>query len=94
MAPSKLDRIMVLRAVPLSLAYVPGRAIDMGPALDFTAHRIRDTFSPIVQFAVLLAVVLWWKKPDRDELFPLRAKPEAASPPPLVASGSGRTAAR
>ena len=94
MAPSKLDRIMVLRAVPLSLAYVPGRAIDMGPALDFTAHRVRDTFSPIVQFAVLLAVVLWWKKPDRDELFPLRAKPEAASPPPLVASGSGRTAAR
>jgi len=94
MAPSKLDRIMVLRAVPLSLAYVPGRAIDMGPALDFTAHRIRDTFSPIVQFAVLLAVVLWWKKPDRDELFPLRAKPETASPPPLIASGSGRTAAR
>jgi alpha-1,6-mannosyltransferase len=94
MAPSKLDRIMVLRAVPLSLAYVPGRAIDMGPALDFTAHRIRDTFSPIVQFAVLLAVVLWWKKPDRDELFPLRGKPEAESPPPLVASGSGRTAAR
>ncbi|HZA30340.1 MAG TPA: polyprenol phosphomannose-dependent alpha 1,6 mannosyltransferase MptB [Propionibacteriaceae bacterium] len=94
MAPSKLDRIMVLRAVPLSLAYVPGRAIDMGPALDFTAHRIRDTFSPIVQFAVLLAVVLWWKKPDRDELFPLRGKPETESPPPLVATGSGRTAAR
>jgi hypothetical protein len=38
--------------------------------------------------------VLWWKKPDRDELFPLRAQPEAESPPPLVASGSGRTAAR
>jgi alpha-1,6-mannosyltransferase len=94
MAPSKLDRIMVLRAAPLSLAYVPGRAIDMGPALDFTAHRIRDTFSPTVQLAVLLAVVLWWKKPDRGELFPLRAKTEAATPPPLLATGSGRTAAR
>jgi alpha-1,6-mannosyltransferase len=95
MAPSKLDRIMLLRAAPLSLAYVPGRAIEMGPALDFTAHRIRDTLSPIVQFAVLLAVVLWWKKPDREELFPLRAKPEVATPaPPLLATGSGRNAAR
>jgi alpha-1,6-mannosyltransferase len=94
MAPSKLDRIMLLRAAPLSLAYVPGRAVEMGPALDFTAHRIRDTFSPIVQFAVLLAVVLWWKKPDREELFPLRAKPEAATPPPLLATGSGRSAAK
>jgi alpha-1,6-mannosyltransferase len=95
MAPSKLDRIMLLRAAPLSLAYVPGRAVEMGPALDFTAHRIRDTFSPIVQFAVLLAVVLWWKKPDREELFPLRAKPEAATPPPpLLATGSGRNAAK
>jgi len=94
MAPSKLDRIMLLRAAPLSLAYVPGRAVEMGPVLDVTAHRIRDTFSPIVQFAVLLAVVLWWKKPDRDELFPLRAKPEAAAPPPLLATGSGRNAAQ
>ena len=95
MAPSKLDRIMLLRAAPLSLAYVPGRAVEMGPALDFTAHRIRDTFSPILQFAVLLAVVLWWKKPDREELFPLRAKPEAATPPPpLLATGSGRSAAK
>jgi hypothetical protein len=94
MAPSKLDRIMVLRAAPLSLAYVPGRAIEMGPALDFTAHRIRDTLSPVIQFAVLLAVVLWWKKPDREELFPLRNKPEPTTPPPLLATGRGRAAAR
>jgi alpha-1,6-mannosyltransferase len=94
MAPSKLDRIMLLRAAPLSLAYVPGRAVEMGPVLDVTAHRIRDTFSPIVQLAVLLAVVLWWKKPDREELFPLRAKPEATTPPPLLVTGSGRNAAQ
>ena len=73
LAASKLDRIMLLRIAPLSLAYVPGRAIEYGPALDFTATRIRDTFSPIVQIAVLVAVVLWWKKPDRPELFPFRA---------------------
>ena len=80
LAPNKLDRIMVLRAAPLSLAYVPGRApdeIDIGPALDFTANRIRDTGSPAIQIAVLLAVILWWRRPDRPELFPLRARPKA-----------------
>ena len=72
LAASKLDRIMLMRIAPLSLAYVPGRAIDVGPVLDFTATRMRDTISPIVQFAVLLAVVLWWRQPDRQELFPFR----------------------
>ena len=41
LATCKLDRLMVLRAAVLSLAYVPGRAIEYGPALDFTAARIR-----------------------------------------------------
>ncbi len=73
LAASKLDRIMLLRIAPLSLAYVPGRALDqIGPALEFTATRMRDTISPIVQFGVLLAVVLWWRQPDRHELFPFR----------------------
>ncbi len=74
LAPSKLDQIMLLRVAPLSLAYVPGRALEVGHALDTTAIRIRDTFSPAVQLAVLLAVVLWWKRPDRPELFPLRRR--------------------
>ena len=30
LAASKLDKIMVIRGAALSLAYVPGRAIDMG----------------------------------------------------------------
>ena len=64
-----------MRIAPLSLAYVPGRAIDYGAALDFTATRIRDTVSPIIQILVLLAIVLWWKKPDRPELWPIRKEP-------------------
>ena len=93
MVPNKLDRIMLLRAAPLSIAYVPGRAIEMGAALDFTAMRIRDTISPIIQLGVLLAVILWWKKPDRDELFPIRAKPAEQKAQPLIVAGRGRTAA-
>ena len=31
-----------------------------------------DTVSPIVQIGVLVAIVMWWRKPDREELFPFR----------------------
>ncbi|HET9873548.1 MAG TPA: polyprenol phosphomannose-dependent alpha 1,6 mannosyltransferase MptB [Propionibacteriaceae bacterium] len=84
LAASKLDKIMLLRIAPLSLAYVPGRAIDVGPALDFTASRMRDTVSPMIQFAVLLAIVLWWRRPERTELFGFGARRddfEAAAQP-------------
>jgi alpha-1,6-mannosyltransferase len=88
LAASKLDQIMVIRGAALSLAYVPGRAIDMGPALDFTATRMRDTVSPIIQMAMVLAVILWWRQPDRPELFPFRRSkaPPAVSTPRLSES--------
>jgi alpha-1,6-mannosyltransferase len=72
LAASKLDKIMLIRGTALSLAYVPGRAIDVGPVLDFTASRMRDTVSPIVQAVMVLAVILWWRQPDRPELFPFK----------------------
>jgi alpha-1,6-mannosyltransferase len=76
----------VIRGAALSLAYVPGRAIDMGTALDFTATRMRDTISPIIQMAMVLAVILWWRQPDRPELFPFKKAPAATSPPRLPES--------
>jgi hypothetical protein len=91
LAATKLDRIMLLRIAPLSLAYVPGRAIDVGPALDLTATRVRDTGSPLVQFAVLLAVVLWWRQPERPELFPFRAR--RAEPVPVASPVRARAKA-
>jgi hypothetical protein len=88
LAASKLDKIMLIRGAALSLAYVPGRAIDLGDALDFTATRMRDTMSPIIQMAMVLAVILWWRQPDRPELFPFKkAKaPPATSPSRLPES--------
>jgi hypothetical protein len=83
LAANKLDKIMLIRGTALSMAYVPGRAIDMGTALEVTSARIRDTVSPIVQLAMVLAVILWWRQPDRPELFPFRkpkASPAEASP--------------
>jgi hypothetical protein len=88
LAASKLDQIMVIRGAALSLAYVPGRAIDLGKALDFTATRMRDTVSPIIQMAMVLAVILWWRQPDRPELFPFKKSkaPPTASAPQLSES--------
>lgn len=70
LAASKLDRLMLMRIMLLSLAYVPGRAVDLGPALELVSGVVRYGISPIVQVAVLVGIVLWWRKPDREELFP------------------------
>jgi alpha-1,6-mannosyltransferase len=86
LGPSKLDQIMLMRIAPLSMAYVPGRALDVGPALDFTASRLRDTVSPILQIGVLLAIVMWWRKPDRPELFPFGTAKSAAGDEPRPAA--------
>ena len=87
---------MLLRIAPLSLAYVPGRAIDVGPALDFTATRIRDTFSPIVQIVVLVAMVLWWRRAaERRRAVPPARDPTARAGPRGDDAGSrGRHAPR
>ena len=47
LATGKLDRIMLLRSAPLSLAYVPGRAIEVRARLDFgvdpdAGHHLPD----------------------------------------------------
>ena len=89
LAASKLDKIMLIRGTALSLAYVPGRAIDVGPVLDFTATRMRDTVSPIIQMAMILAVILWWRQPDRPELFPFKKQKPSAGSSPTVSARCG-----
>ena len=70
LAASKLDRMMLMRITLLSLSYVPGRAVEMSMPLDVGLGGFRYGISPLVQVAVLVAIVLWWRKPDREELFP------------------------
>ena len=94
LAANKLDKIMLIRGTALSLAYVPGRAIDMGPALDFTATRMRDTVSPIVQMAMVLAVILWWRQLIARSCFPSRSRkprqPQPRRPSPAGVQRPGR----
>lgn len=70
LAPSKLDLLMILRGVPLSLAFVPGRSLAMGPELDFVATRIRENVSPVIQLLILLAIIAWAIRRARPDLLP------------------------
>lgn len=86
LAGAKLDRLMVLRGVVLSAAFVPGRALEFGPSLTFAAARVRDVISPTVQILVLLAIFLWWRWPDRDRLWPVRPPRADADPAERIAA--------
>ncbi len=57
---TRLDKLFIWRGLFLSLAFVPGRSVDLGQSLDFVASRVRDTASPLVQIAVLIAIIVWW----------------------------------
>ena len=83
---SKLDRILLLRITLLSLAFVPGRVVDVSPQLEWVATRMHDTVSPIVQIGVIISLIMWWKKPDREELFPFRNVVEPAQDPVQIRS--------
>ena len=42
----------------------------MSLPLEAVSGVFRYGISPLVQVAVLVGIVLWWRKPDREELFP------------------------
>lgn len=59
---TQLDRLFLWRGALLSMAFVPGRALEVGPTLDVITSRMRDTASPMVQIGVLVMIVLWWRR--------------------------------
>ena len=59
---------------------------------------MRDTVSPIIQMAMVLAVILWWRQPDRPELFPFKKRqaphrPQSAPQLPASRAGASKAAA-
>lgn len=98
LAPSKLDLLMILRGVPLSLAFVPGRDLPMGPELDFVATRVRENVSPVIQLLILIAIILWAIRRARPESLPWldrfvgpprsRARPVAGAGPASRTAGA------
>ncbi|QGF22930.1 hypothetical protein Rai3103_03790 [Raineyella fluvialis] len=75
---TRLDGLFIWRGMLLSLSYIPGRGLDYGQSLSAAAARIRDTFSPAVQWAVL-AVIAWWWHQDA-----LRRRAERNGPAPTL----------
>lgn len=65
LAASRLDTILIVRNTFLALAYVPGRAIPFGPALELTATRVREVVSPLVQLGVIAAIIVWFVQQRR-----------------------------
>ncbi|GAA5013383.1 polyprenol phosphomannose-dependent alpha 1,6 mannosyltransferase MptB [Actinopolymorpha pittospori] len=56
---SRLDPMVVVRSGMMAMAYVPGRVVELPSGLGFVVDRIRDTVTPLVQFAVLVWLVRW-----------------------------------
>ncbi len=59
LAASRLDRLLLVRTVTMSVGYVPGRDADLGPVLQFVTDRLRDTVAPIVQTVLIVLLVRW-----------------------------------
>ncbi|MDN5725819.1 MAG: polyprenol phosphomannose-dependent alpha 1,6 mannosyltransferase MptB [Propionibacteriales bacterium] len=66
LAPSLLDRLFLWRNTFLSLAFVPGRVVEISPQLDVTVTRVREIVSPIVQGLVLVALFAWFFRHRRE----------------------------
>ncbi|MFW6599090.1 polyprenol phosphomannose-dependent alpha 1,6 mannosyltransferase MptB [Propionibacteriaceae bacterium Y2011] len=59
LASSRLDVIMIVRNTFLSVAYVPGRVVDLSDQLDTVVTQVRETVSPVVQLGVVVAIFAW-----------------------------------
>lgn len=88
-----LDRIFTIRGAALSAAFVPGRTVELGAALDFFAARMRDTVSFSIQVGVVVTLVLWWRRVwllPRRELMASGLDPDAPAtrvvPRPVVST--------
>lgn len=87
LAASRLDLIMIIRNAMLAIAYVPGRVVNLSPALDVTVTKVREVGSPIVQMGVIVAIVVWYVQHRRraaDAQESVATKDSAAAVTPAV----------
>ena len=60
LAPSRLDKILIVRGAALSIAYVTARSVEFGAEMLWASWLVRETLCSAVQLGVLAAVVWWW----------------------------------
>ncbi|OYN85853.1 polyprenol phosphomannose-dependent alpha 1,6 mannosyltransferase MptB [Parenemella sanctibonifatiensis] len=76
LAATRLDVLVSVRVVFLSMAYATSRDLGWMSQVDWATQRIRDLASPAVQIGVVVAIVLWWHqewlaKPTAERPYPL-----------------------
>lgn len=65
--PNRLDWLMVLRGTALSVAYVTGRTVGFSTVMvDVVAFVVRDVICSGIQCIVLIAIVRWFWKQNRE----------------------------
>jgi hypothetical protein len=70
LAASRLEPLLMLRGVFLSVAYVTGRSVQFSDGMNITAAALRDAGSSAVGWFVVGSIVAWWWQ-DGHELPPL-----------------------
>ena len=67
LVPTRLDWLMALRGVALSVAYVTGRTVGFSDVMvNVVAFTIRDVISSGVQWFVLIAIIHWFWTTNRQ----------------------------
>lgn len=65
--PTRLDWLMALRGVALSVAYVTGRTVGFSDVMvDVVAFTVRDIICTAIQWVVLVAIVHWFWTTNRQ----------------------------
>src|SRR6185295_7784290 len=59
LAPSFLDVVLLARLAVLALAYVPGRVVELTPAVERVTLGFRRDVAPWLVLAAVVALVVW-----------------------------------
>jgi hypothetical protein len=73
LAATPYDWLLIARTTVLSLAYIPGRVVDLPTGLDALTRNLRGTLGPLAGIALLACAVIL-----------VRARPESAQAPRTV----------
>lgn len=78
LAASRLEPLLMLRGVFLSVAYVTGRSVEFSFGMQVAASVFRDVGSSAVGWFVLVSIVKWWWTDGHELPSPTRLRGTAA----------------
>jgi hypothetical protein len=68
LAATPYDWLLIARTTVLSVAYIPGRVVDLPAGLDALTRNLRGTLGPLAGIVLLVfAVILARARPESDQ---------------------------